>query len=74
MIEHEGKIIGSLREMLDRYERMEKFLEQLYHCGNAYSANQKEVMDFLNGDQTKGSNRTWYELGDIVDPDFDDSE
>lgn len=79
------EVIGSLKEAVERYEKMEDFLRQLYGCGDAYSPDPKKVMAFLNKGEApfrsfkpkyegQTSPSGWLELRSIVSPDFDDSE
>jgi hypothetical protein len=78
------EVISSLTELVQRYERMEKFLEQIWRCGDAYSVDAEALAKFLNqgnhpwGFTPKypGQSPTpgWWELREILRPDFDDSE
>ena len=79
------EVIGSLKEVVERYEKMEEFLKQLYGCGSAYSPDPEQLMAFLQRGEApyrcfkpaypgQKPNPGWWELRDIVRPDFDDSE
>ena len=79
------EVIGSLKEVVERYEKMEEFLKQLYGCGDAYSPDKEKVMAFLNKGEApyrwfkpaypgQRPESGWMELRGIMSPDFDDSE
>ena len=67
-------VLASLTAFLFEYEKMEEFLNEIYHCGNAYNVDEKEIVEFFKKTDSKSHKTKWQELREIIRPYFDDSE